>query len=106
MDKQFYVYILTNKSGTLYIGITNNLIRRSWEHKSNVESRSKTENPSELNFTTRYYINKLVYYEIFQDPNNAISREKQIKRWNRQKKFSLIKSLNPTFDDLYPKIVA
>ena len=105
MDKQFYVYILTNKSGTLYVGVTNNLIRRSWEHKHNIESRNKTDNPDELNFTARYYIDKLVYYEIFRDSKDAITREKQIKGWSRRKKFSLIKTLNPTFKDLYPKIV-
>jgi len=105
MQKKFYVYILTNKSGTLYVGITNDLIRRGWEHKSSVVGRNKSENLDELNFTARYYVDKLVYYEVFEDPTNAIAREKQIKGWSRKKKFALIKTLNPTFKDLYTEIL-
>lgn len=105
MNQQFYVYILTNNSGTLYVGITNDLIRRGWEHKNSVTDRKKSDNPEELNFTARYYVDKLVYYEVFDDPENAILCEKQIKGWSRKKKFALIKTMNPTFKDLYPEII-
>lgn len=90
MGKTYYVYILTNDSGTLYIGITSNLIKRVWEHKNKVVK----------GFTEKYNIDKLIYYEIFQDPENAILREKQLKNWSRKKKFMIIRNVNPKFEEL------
>jgi putative endonuclease len=85
MGRQYYIYIMTNKNNTvLYTGVTNDLKRRVYEHKEKFK-------PS---FTTKYNINKLVYYEIFDDIYNAISREKQIKGGSRQKKIDLINSFN------------
>jgi putative endonuclease len=88
----YYVYILTNKAGTvLYTGVTNDLQRRVYEHKQHfVEG-----------FTKRYNVTLLVYYEALDDPTNAIAREKQIKGGSRQKKLDLIASLNPRWNDLY-----
>ena len=94
--KSFYVYILTNKSNkVLYIGITNNLSRRVYEHKQKFLK----------GFTSKYKVDKLVYYEVFDDPYNAISREKQLKGWLRNKKIELISSFNPTWKDLYKEIL-
>lgn len=87
---QYYVYIMTNKSKTLYTGVTNNLKRRVFEHKNKLLP----------GFTAKYNITKLVYYEIFNDINQAITREKQIKGWLRQKKIDLIESLNSEWNDL------
>jgi putative endonuclease len=81
---------MSNISRTLYIGVTNNLIRRVYEHK-------QQQTPS---FTRRYHITKLVYFEETTDPQSALSREKQLKGWVRQKKIQLIESMNPTWDDL------
>jgi putative endonuclease len=85
-----YIYILTNHSQSLYVGVTNNLQRRIWEHKSGVGSE----------FCKHYKIDRLVYYESFDDVRNAISREKRIKGWLRIKKIRLIVSVNPTWKDL------
>ena len=91
MNKQYYVYILTNKINTvLYTGITNNLERRIFEHKSKCFK----------GFTAKYNVNKLVYFEIYSDIYEAIQREKQIKNGSRQKKIDLIQSLNPLWKDL------
>lgn len=80
---------------TSYIGITSNLIKRVWQHKEKfVDS-----------FTKKYKLNKLVYYEIFTDPYNAISREKQLKKWSRKKKVLLIQTKNPKFDDLFKSLL-
>ena len=87
---QYYVYIMTNKSGTLYTGVTNNLERRIYEHKMHLVD----------GFTKKYKIDKLVYFEETDDINAAISREKQIKGWLRKKKIALIESTNPEWDDL------
>ena len=87
---QYYVYIMTNKSKTLYTGITNNLQRRVYEHKQKLIP----------GFTSKYNINQLVYYEITSDINVALSREKQIKGWLRSKKIALIESMNPEWRDL------
>lgn len=87
---QYYVYIMTNKSKTLYTGVTNNLERRVYEHKQKLLS----------GFSSKYNITKLVYYEITQDINSAISHEKQIKGWLRAKKISLIESFNQDWIDL------
>ena len=96
MDKQYYVYILASrKNGTLYIGITSDVIKRVWEHKS-----KKVEG-----FTSKYGVDRLVYYEIFNDPENAIKREKRLKEYKRQWKINLIEKDNPEWKDLYEEIV-
>ena len=95
MSKQYYVYIMTNKSNTvLYIGVTNDLERRVYEH------REKLIN----GFTKKYNVNKLVYYEVFEDIYTAISREKQIKSGSRQKKINLINGINKEWKDLYEEL--
>jgi putative endonuclease len=88
--KEYYVYIMTNKSKTLYTGVTNDLVRRVYEHKSKIIS----------GFTSRYNITKLVYFEAEDNINVAIAREKQIKGWLRAKKIALIESINPNWKDL------
>jgi putative endonuclease len=89
-EKLYYVYILGSLSGTLYIGITSNLERRAWQHKHHeIEG-----------FTDKYGVERLLYYEIFDDVRNAINREKQLKRWVRRKKIALIESVNPSWKDL------
>ncbi len=96
MQKLFFVYILTSRpNGTLYTGITSNLIKRTWEHKNKV-----TEG-----FTKQYDINTLVYYEHFLDPENAINREKRLKKYNRQWKIDLIENMNPNWKDLYEDLI-
>jgi len=93
--KQYYVYIMTNKINTvLYTGVTSNLKKRIWEHKEKV-----TEG-----FTKNYNINKLIFFEIYNDPENAILREKQIKAGSRIKKVKLITGINPEWKDLYDKL--
>ncbi len=89
--KQFFVYIMTNKrNGTLYVGITNDLVRRVYEHKHKLLP----------GFTAKYGLDKLVYFEEFSDARQAITREKQIKGWLRVKKLALIESANPDWHDL------
>ncbi|MEE9235930.1 MAG: GIY-YIG nuclease family protein [Candidatus Acidoferrales bacterium] len=90
MGKTFYVYILSNESRMLYIGITNNLIRRVLEHK----------NKQVPGFTKKYNLTRLVYYESTFDVRAAIRHEKQLKGWLRAKKIALIKSVNPQWKDL------
>jgi putative endonuclease len=90
MKRKYFVYILTNRSKTLYTGMTNNLNRRIIEHKTHI-------NPG---FTSKYNINRLVYFEEWLDPRSAIAREKQIKGWLRAKKVALIASINPEWNDL------
>jgi putative endonuclease len=93
--RSFYVYILASSiGGTLYIGVTNDIIRRVAEHKLKIMK----------GFTKRYGVHKLVYYEQFEDLENAIRREKQLKKYNRAWKIRLIEELNPNWDDLYPAI--
>lgn len=94
--KNGYVYILTNKeNGTLYVGVTSDLVKRIWQHKNKfVEGFSK-----------KYDLNKLVYYEVFNDIENAITREKQLKNWHRQWKINLINQQNPDWMDLYNGII-
>ena len=87
--KQYYVYIMTNKSGTLYIGVTNDLIRRMYEHKQGIGGQ----------FTTRYRITRLLYFEETRDIHAALAREKQLKGWTRAKKLELIASDNPQWVD-------
>jgi len=88
--KQSYVYIMTNKSKTLYVGVTNNLQRRVYEHQNKIIQ----------GFTSKYNITKVVYFEVFNDIESAITREKQIKGWLRKKKIELIESMNPDWNDL------
>ena len=91
----FYIYIMSNKTNTvLYIGVTNNIIRRAYEHKEKIVD----------GFTKKYNAEKLVYYEIYNNSQDAIAREKQLKKWRREKKLDLIKQLNPTLNDLYDEI--
>ncbi|HKP75868.1 MAG TPA: GIY-YIG nuclease family protein [Longimicrobiaceae bacterium] len=88
--RQFYVYILCNRSRTLYIGVTNNLARRVREHKGHEGS----------GFTAKYHVSQLVHFEVFQTARDAITREKQLKSWRRVKKVKLISRENPTWRDL------
>jgi putative endonuclease len=90
MMKQYYVYIMTNNSRTLYTGVTDNLIRRVYEHKNKLVE----------GFTQKYNITKLVHYETTSDARVAIQREKQIKGWLRKKKIALIEAANPEWKDL------
>ena len=95
MKKQSYVYIMTNERNTvLYTGVTSDLKRRAYEHK---------EGPGS-GFTKRYRITKLVYFEVSEDVESAIEREKQIKSGSRQKKLHLITAANPEWRDLYPEL--
>lgn len=90
--QEYYVYIMTNKGNTaLYAGHANDLSKRVWEHKVKYYPKS---------FTTRYKINKLVYYEVCYDPVSMITREKQIKNLVRRKKIALIEKDNPKWEDL------
>ena len=93
--KAFYVYMLTNRSRVvLYTGITNSLMRRVWQH----------QNGEIDGFTKTYKINRLVYYERFNDPRDAIAREKEIKGWRREKKNALVETMNPKWADLSPML--
>jgi putative endonuclease len=95
IPKTYYTYILTNKyNKVLYIGITNNLKRRAYEHKGHYKK----------GFTQRYNVDKLVYYEIFDNPLEAIKREKSLKNLVRRKKDKLINNFNPSWKDLYDDI--
>ena len=95
MGKQYFIYIMTNKwNRVLYTGVTNNLIRRAYEHKTVLLE----------GFTKKYHVNKLVYYEICDDIENAILREKQIKAGSRKKKIELIRSINTEWKDLYDEL--
>ncbi len=93
---EYYAYILANKrNGTLYIGVTNDIVRRVYEHRT-----------SEIDgFTKKYGVHRLVYYERCSDVLEAIAREKQLKNWHRQWKVELIEQANPTWEDLYDEIV-
>lgn len=96
MPKQPCVYILASKkNGTLYIGVTSNLIKRMWEHKGALAP----------GFTQRYQVDFLVYFEQHSDMLTAITREKQLKKWNRQWKIKLIEKTNPQWLDLYPNLI-
>lgn len=88
--QKYYVYILSNNSGTIYIGMTNNLERRIWQHK----------NKKGGNFTSKYSVHRLVYYEEYKYVNDAIAREKILKKWRRNKKIALVETINPIWEDL------
>ncbi len=88
--RQYYVYLLTNRSGTLYTGVTNDIQRRMYEHKNKLVE----------GFTNKYNIHMLVYYEVTSDVGEALTREKQIKAWRRSKRVALIESTNPQWRDL------
>ena len=93
----YYVYILSNITGTtIYIGVTNDLIRRVWEHKNELDKDS---------FTAKYHVHKLVYYESTGSIDAALSREKQLKGWNRKRKNKLVEQMNPQWVDLYENIL-
>ena len=92
----YFVYIMASKkNGTLYIGVTNNLIHRIFQHKSEFAR----------GFTAKYKVNKLVYFEQTNNIQSAIRREKQLKKWNREWKINLIEKTNPNWDDLYGKFI-
>jgi len=91
----YYVYILASrKHGTLYIGVTRDLLRRIYEHKNDVIR----------GFTSRYGVHLLVWFECYDDPTNAIAREKELKKWRRDWKVNLIERDNPNWEDLYDSI--
>ena len=91
---RYYVYILSNKSRTIYVGMTNDLEKRVSQHKAGTGCE----------FTAKYRINRVVYVEEFASVNEAIAREKELKTWFRSKKVALIESVNPTWDDLAAKL--
>jgi putative endonuclease len=96
MKKQYYVYILASKrNGTLYTGMTSDLIKRVWQHKNSLID----------GFTKKYQVKLLVYFEVHRSPEEAIKKEKQIKKWNRNWKLRLIEEKNPDWDDLYGQIL-
>ena len=93
----YYVYILANNTNTtLYIGVTNDLLRRMYEHRHHLDPNS---------FTAKYNIHKLVHYEYSTDVRAALEREKQLKGWNRARKNKLVESRNPKWEDLYETIL-
>jgi putative endonuclease len=94
--KQPAVYILASKrNGTLYIGVTSDLVQRVWQHKNDVAE----------GFTKKYGVHMLVWYELHEDMDNAIVREKRLKKWNRAWKLRLIEEMNPEWKDLYESII-
>ncbi len=94
--KRMYVYIMSNhNNGTLYTGVTSDLVKRVWQHK----------NKTYKGFSAKYDLNKLVYYETHDDPTMAIKREKRLQNWDRQWKLDLIESKNPDWDDLWEDII-
>jgi putative endonuclease len=96
MEKSYCVYILASRRyGTLYTGVTSDLVKRAWQHREKLVD----------GFTKQYDVGKLVWYEIHEDVLAAITREKQIKKWNRAWKIQLIQEQNPRWDDLYASLV-
>ena len=96
MKKYYCVYMITNSTNSvLYTGVTGNLVARIYHHKNKTAS----------SFSSKYNLNKLVYYEIYEDPNQAIIREKQIKAGNRKTKLELISKINPNWKDLYSSLL-
>ena len=93
LERQYFVYIMTNKSKTaIYTGMTNDLYRRVYEHKQKLVE----------GYTNKHNINRLVYFEVGDNAESIIAREKQIKSWKRHKKIDLVNTLNPKWEDLYP----
>ncbi|MBH5402087.1 GIY-YIG nuclease family protein [Bradyrhizobium sp. CNPSo 4010] len=93
----YYVYLLASKKyGTLYIGVTNDIVRRIYEHKSKIAA----------GFSKRYSVDRLIWFEIYDDPVTAIAREKELKKWRREWKIRLIEEKNPQWIDLYPQIAS
>jgi putative endonuclease len=96
VNKQPVVYILSSKrNGTLYIGVSSDLVKRVWEHKNDIIE----------GFTKRYAVHQLVWYEVHESMESAIEREKQLKEWKRKWKLELIENTNPNWKDLYPTII-
>ena len=96
MNRQPAVYILANKrNGTLYVGVTSNLVKRVWQHRNNVVK----------GFTKRYSVHQLVYYELHGTMESAITKEKMLKNWKRSWKLQLIETSNPHWHDLYTSII-
>ena len=94
--KDYFIYILASKrNGTLYVGVSNNLVKRVYEHKNNLVE----------GFTKKYQVHNLVYYEQTSDIQTAIAREKQLKKWSRRWKIGLIEKLNPSWKDLYVELI-
>ena len=94
-DKRMCVYILASKrNGTLYIGVTSNLRKRVWQNRNHLVE----------GFTKKYKVNRLVYYELFDNPTAAIEREKRLKEWRRNWKLNLIEKQNPNWDDLFSSL--
>ncbi len=95
-DQKYYVYIICNKrNGTLYIGITSDLIKRTWQHKNGLVK----------GFSEQYGLKTLVYFEAYQNVEEAILREKRLKKWNREWKIKLIEKTNPDWKDLYQRLI-
>jgi len=95
VDKAFYVYVLASRrNGTLYVGVTSNLVQRAWQHREGFVS----------SITKEHDVKKLVWYEQHETAESAIKREKQIKKWNRAWKVELIETVNPYWNDLYPQV--
>ena len=96
-SRQYYVYVLANRiGGTLYIGVTNDLVRRVHEHRMKLAD----------GFTKKHRVARLVYFEVFDDVENAIVREKRLKKWNRAWKIQIIEENNPDWNDLYQEIAS
>ena len=96
MKKTFYVYILASKkNGTLYVGVTSDLVKRIWQHKEKITD----------GFTKKYSVKKLVHYELHDNAKKAIQREKRLKEWERSWKVALIEKENPKWEDLYEGIL-
>ncbi len=94
--KQFAVYLVSSgRNGTIYIGMTSNLVGRTWQHKNKVTG----------GFTARYDVDRLVYFELFDNAEAATQRERRLKEWRREWKIALIEEKNPRWEDLYPSIV-
>ncbi|AXK83566.1 GIY-YIG nuclease family protein [Pseudolabrys taiwanensis] len=92
----FYVYLLASRrEGTLYLGVTRDIVRRTYQHREKLLP----------GFTSTYDVRRLVWFEIYDDPTNAIEREKQLKKWRRAWKIELIEKENPDWKDLYPEII-
>ncbi|WP_372684012.1 GIY-YIG nuclease family protein [Desulfosarcina sp.] len=95
-DQKYYAYIICNKrNGTLYIGITSDLIKRTWQHKNGLVK----------GFSRQYGLKTLVYFEAYQNVEKAILREKRLKKWNREWKIKLIEKANPGWKDLYQRLI-